>query len=105
MSTAPNLDVVEAGLSDYPAIEKGIAAEKPANFKGDILAVDSETESDILVGPNGEQYPTAEEVATLRRVYGKIPWLIYTIGFVEMCERFAYYGTTGKSPRVVSPHI
>lgn len=47
-----------------------------------------------LVGPSGEQYPTEEEWKTLRRVYGKVNWMIYVIGVVEMCERFAYYGTT-----------
>ena len=38
--------------------------------------------------------PTEEEMATLRRVSGQIPWAAYTIAFVEMCERFSYYGTT-----------
>ena len=38
--------------------------------------------------------PTEEEMATLRRVSGKIPWAAYTIAFVELCERFSYYGTT-----------
>jgi POT family proton-dependent oligopeptide transporter len=38
--------------------------------------------------------PTKEELATLRRVPGKIPWIAYTVAFVELCERFSYYGTT-----------
>ena len=38
--------------------------------------------------------PTEEELATLRRVSGKIPWMAYTVAFVELCERFSYYGTT-----------
>ncbi|KAK3359123.1 POT family-domain-containing protein [Lasiosphaeria hispida] len=38
--------------------------------------------------------PTEEELHTLRRVPDKIPWSIYTIAFVELCERFSYYGTT-----------
>jgi POT family proton-dependent oligopeptide transporter len=38
--------------------------------------------------------PTDEEMHTLRRVSGKIPWAAYTIAFVELCERFSYYGTT-----------
>jgi POT family proton-dependent oligopeptide transporter len=38
--------------------------------------------------------PTEEELATLRRVSGKIPWVAYTVAFVELCERFSYYGTT-----------
>lgn len=35
-----------------------------------------------------------EDLRTLRRVSGKIPWAAYTIAFVELCERFSYYGTT-----------
>jgi POT family proton-dependent oligopeptide transporter len=38
--------------------------------------------------------PTEEELHTLRRIPDKIPWSIYTIAFVELCERFSYYGTT-----------
>lgn len=40
------------------------------------------------------QYPTEEEEHTLRRVSDKLPWTAYTIAFVELCERFSYYGTT-----------
>ena len=39
-------------------------------------------------------YPTDEELKTLRRVCGQIPWTAYTVAFVELCERFSYYGTT-----------
>lgn len=38
--------------------------------------------------------PTDEELATLRRVSGKLPWTTFTVAFVELCERFSYYGTT-----------
>lgn len=40
------------------------------------------------------EYPTEEEFHTLRRVADKIPFAIYTIAFIELCERFSYYGTT-----------
>jgi hypothetical protein len=40
------------------------------------------------------EIPTEEELATLRRVSGQIPWTAYTVAFVELCERFSYYGTT-----------
>lgn len=29
----------------------------------------------------------------LRRVAAPIPWSVYTVAFVELCERFSYYGT------------
>ncbi|KAJ6263709.1 hypothetical protein Dda_2278 [Drechslerella dactyloides] len=38
--------------------------------------------------------PTEEDLRTLRRVAGKVPWTAYSIAFVELCERFSYYGTT-----------
>jgi hypothetical protein len=42
-----------------------------------ILATEEE-----LHGPNA-----------LRRVSAPIPWSVYTVAFVELCERFSYYGT------------
>lgn len=44
----------------------------------------------------GERYPTADELhgpSALRRVAAPIPWSVYTVAFVELCERFSYYGT------------
>ncbi|KKZ64471.1 POT family proton-dependent oligopeptide transporter [[Emmonsia] crescens] len=40
------------------------------------------------------QAPTLEELTSLRRIPGKIPWIAFSIAFVELCERFSYYGTT-----------
>ncbi|EXJ83708.1 POT family proton-dependent oligopeptide transporter [Capronia coronata CBS 617.96] len=37
--------------------------------------------------------PTEEELKTLPRVADEIPWRVYTVAFVELCERFSYYGT------------
>lgn len=39
-------------------------------------------------------YANDEDMKTLRRVSGKLPWTAYTVAFVELCERFSYYGTT-----------
>ncbi|KAF3925828.1 hypothetical protein ABW20_dc0102840 [Dactylellina cionopaga] len=41
-----------------------------------------------------EDAATEEEIHTLRHVSDVIPWNAYTIAFVELCERFSYYGTT-----------
>lgn len=89
MSSGAAVEIVDASTVDYPAIAKGMGSESVTE-KQDPLASASEE----LIGPNGEQYPTEEDWATLRRVYGKVNWMIYVIGIVEMCERFAYYGTT-----------
>ncbi|KAF2660415.1 MFS peptide transporter-like protein Ptr2 [Lophiostoma macrostomum CBS 122681] len=42
---------------------------------------------------DADDFPTAEELRTLRRVPAHIPLKIYTIAFVEFCERMSYYGT------------
>lgn len=41
-----------------------------------------------------DTFPTEEEMKTLRRIPDKIPWKAFPIAFVELCERFSYYGTT-----------
>ncbi|KAI3230332.1 hypothetical protein DTO012A9_3430 [Penicillium roqueforti] len=44
----------------------------------------------------GDEDPTRDELHgpnALRRVSAPIPWAVYTIAFVELCERFSYYGT------------
>jgi POT family proton-dependent oligopeptide transporter len=45
------------------------------------------------VTDSDDELPTEEELHTLRRVSGKIKWAMYTIAFVEACERFSYYGS------------
>lgn len=89
MSSGAALEIVDAATADYPAIAKGMKAESITEKQDPLTSATEE-----LIGPNGEQYPTEEDWATLRRVYGKVNWMIYVIGIVEMCERFAYYGTT-----------
>lgn len=44
----------------------------------------------------GDEDPTEDELHgpnALRRVSAPIPWAVYTVAFVELCERFSYYGT------------
>jgi POT family proton-dependent oligopeptide transporter len=50
--------------------------------------------SDSSSQDSPDEFPTDEELHTLRRVADNIPWRVYTIAFVELCERFSYYGTT-----------
>ncbi|KAJ4379541.1 hypothetical protein N0V86_004722 [Didymella sp. IMI 355093] len=89
MSSGATLEIVDAASAYYPAIAKGTKAEFIIEKQEPLTSASEE-----LIGPNGEQYPTQEDWASLRRVYGKVNWMIYVIGIVEMCERFAYYGTT-----------
>lgn len=39
--------------------------------------------------------PTPEELGTLRRVAGKIPYTAYVMCFAEFCERGSYYSAVG----------
>lgn len=72
-------DDVVIGAKHDPALAEAIP-EKHENDTGSDL-----TEDD---------YPTQEELKTLRRVPDKVPWKAFPIAFVELCERFSYYGTT-----------
>ncbi|KAF5006485.1 hypothetical protein FDECE_7145 [Fusarium decemcellulare] len=45
------------------------------------------------VTPDGE-FPTANELGQLRRVANTIPLKLFSIAFIELCERFSYYGCT-----------
>ncbi|TGJ81412.1 hypothetical protein E0Z10_g7355 [Xylaria hypoxylon] len=91
-------DVVGAAKDDAPALDEAISTperENPINPKDDLGAVASGSDTDEpLRGPNGEEYPSKRDLETLRRVKGHISPIIYTIAFIELCERFAYYGTT-----------
>ena len=88
MNPSGPVEQVELARAQKPvpgvdAIEKEAAMGKNAyvTVDEDILSLDSEE-------------PTEEDLATLKRVSGTIPWTAYTIAFVEFCERFSYYGTT-----------
>lgn len=53
------------------------------------------TKNNDVVVSEGEvdaTYPTEEERVTLRRMPGPIRVEAYLIAFVELCERFSYYG-------------
>jgi POT family proton-dependent oligopeptide transporter len=89
MSSGATLDIVGADTANKPVLQKGLEDGKILEKRDSLGSIKAD-----LVGPNGEQYPTEEDWTTLRRVYGKVNWMIYIIGIVEMCERFAYYGTT-----------
>ena len=100
MTSGPiGLDLAEVAKSNAPQVQDVPAAPGIINEKNEkALAVSDEepayTSDGSLRGPEGEEYPTAEEVDKLRRVCGTVPWSAYTIAFVELCERFSYYGTT-----------
>lgn len=71
------------------------------DMKGDVPATDKGAPEKSLVSASynmqmGDEDPTEEELYgpnALRRVSAPIPWAVYTVAFVELCERFSYYGT------------
>ncbi|KFA68925.1 hypothetical protein S40285_05424 [Stachybotrys chlorohalonatus IBT 40285] len=100
MSTTANLDddaIARAGLGhsgmSLPAHGRG-SMDVGAHGKHDMVAaqhnLDAVSSSDDSDWPDK---PTEEELRTLRRVSGKIKWTMWTIAFVELCERFSYYGS------------
>ncbi|KLT43964.1 PTR2-domain-containing protein [Cutaneotrichosporon oleaginosum] len=42
----------------------------------------------------GDEFPTEEEVAHLHRIPDRIPWATYLVAYIELAERFSYYGCT-----------
>lgn len=87
-------NAVDMALSNEPKVATPLyeIGEKQALARSDTTGSHhdqpiAEFEADL----EGEE-PTAEELVTLRRVSGKIPWTAFTIAFVELCERFGYYG-------------
>jgi POT family proton-dependent oligopeptide transporter len=107
MTTTVNLDndaIVQAGLVD--AEHGGIHAHdskghmNAADHKEAGVGLDKETLGNHLSAVDSTDdeswpdKPTEEELRTLRRVSGKIKWSMWTIAFVELCERFSYYGSS-----------
>ncbi|CAJ0544579.1 Ff.00g036870.m01.CDS01 [Fusarium sp. VM40] len=89
MTSAGNLDtdaIARSGLVDPETHGiPQVAAKGSIDVARHVARSVSENTDDDL--------PTEEELHTLRRVSGKIKWAMYTIAFVEACERFSYYGS------------
>lgn len=87
MNPGPALEAVELAKGHEPVLpseeKRGLDEKELGEFseEGSVNASQSDA-------------PTEEDLKTLLRVSGKIPWTAYTIAFVELCERFSYYGTT-----------
>ncbi|KAF7560215.1 hypothetical protein G7046_g3923 [Stylonectria norvegica] len=94
MTTATQLDkdvIAQAGLAD---LEHHGLASVPAKGSIDITKTDIQHDIRSYTNESRDDVPTDEELRTLRRVSGKIKWAMFTIAFVELCERFSYYGSS-----------
>lgn len=91
MTTTINLDndaIAQSGLVDPET--RGIP-QIPAHGSMD---KEMHLDSQSVSGDDYDDTPTEEDLRTLRRVSGVIKWSMYTIAFVELCERFSYYGSS-----------
>jgi proton-dependent oligopeptide transporter, POT family len=92
----PTGDAMEIGGAQLVAEaiderKKSIAAASTTHQRAaSLVASNLQADGSLLEG----EAPTAEEMVTLRRVPNHIPAKIFTIAFIELCERFSYYGTT-----------
>jgi hypothetical protein len=85
-------DVQAGALTDLPSQHLVPVSEKhqPHDAAYDNEVATSESEGLV------DGYPTPEELDgehALKRISAPIPWSVYTVAFVELCERFSYYGT------------
>lgn len=106
MNTSNQIDVVEIAKSR--ALSYGLSEKHPAEVVVDEASIKPALVShnppvSLVDGSLQKEYPNEEDLCTLRRVPGKISWITYTVAFVELCERFSYYGTTAvcESSRTV----
>ncbi|EJP65065.1 hypothetical protein ACQRIT_006461 [Beauveria bassiana] len=100
MTSAVNLDndaIARAGLADPEnhGIHKIDGEKRQEDFaiekhQNDFAVDQQSIHTDDNDWPDK---PTPEQQRTLRRVSGKIKWAMWTIAFVELCERFSYYGS------------
>ncbi|KIV76901.1 hypothetical protein PV11_08751 [Exophiala sideris] len=87
----PSGDLQFRGQADtFNAAKHSHSGLNPTGQPASVIAGDPDDEDDED-DPNTS--PTEEELLTLPRVADSIPWRVYTIAFVELCERFSYYGT------------
>lgn len=88
------MDVNSGALADVKSETISPVVEHSVNEKHTIAADDNDDyrseEVDVIL-------PTHEELHgpnRLKRISAPIPWAVYTVAFVELCERFSYYGTS-----------
>ena len=87
-------DLVYVAQSHVPQKEIQTPYDEKKELQAPIHEKETAVVSAVPSVHDGREYPTEEEERTLRRVSDKVSWTAYTVAFVELCERFSYYGTT-----------
>lgn len=85
---------IEAAVPIPPATVPNVVDEKREEGAATAQALPPAYPYELTDEDGQGEWPTEEEFHTLRRVADKIPWRVYTVAFIELCERFSYYGTT-----------
>ncbi|KAJ5708374.1 hypothetical protein N7488_008175 [Penicillium malachiteum] len=88
-------------IQQFSEIQESSSTEKKIVATDSDEAVDPHKPEKSLVSESylwqlGEEEPSEGDLNgpnALRRVSAPIPWAVYTVAFVELCERFSYYGT------------
>lgn len=74
------------------ATPTNVVADKKATQTSHFYSQGDEDE-DGHIGQEGDEWPTEEDLHTLRRVPDTISLSAYSVAIIELCERFSYYGT------------
>ncbi|KAL0943788.1 oligopeptide transporter [Colletotrichum truncatum] len=87
-------------MSNRDSIERYISQPNQVTYdKRYYEDVSLDEKSGIQTRPDA---PSNEELRTLRRVADHIPFKLFTIAFVELCERFSYYGSVIVEPSLIA---
>jgi proton-dependent oligopeptide transporter, POT family len=90
-----NPDDLAVGVKHDIALAQGPDEERRHSHAPELPPVyEGKATLSRVYSEDSEDFPTTEELHTLRRVRDHINWKAYTVAFVELCERFSYYGTT-----------
>lgn len=112
MAVARGIDVANVeGNLDAPVLQDSVGNrhdekldEKHSSVSDEHRVHDVQDDvPDVQLYGDDVEFPTTEEIATLRRVADKIPIAAFAIVIVELCERFAYYGKYTYIYRVRCP--
>lgn len=85
----------DVDLATQISSERATTSQRPSDPDVDADEdADADTDANIVFDEDdNDRSPTVNDLQTLPRVADTIPWRVYTVAFVELCERFSYYGT------------
>lgn len=97
ITTNKAIAAAEARTADAQYIIGGSSGDAHLNIdrEGGLVQADEKRASVVeALTHDYEGKPTDEELHTLRRVSGNLPYVAYILCFVEFCERGSYYSST-----------